>query len=177
MPGLYHPYPSITYLEFSEGHKMGNHVCSGNKLKIAPFCDNFAWPICAVLHSLVVEVDLEMVWVGRDFAPDFFNNFHHPEKSAWVKVMRFFQFLEYQTDVRRYRFDNLGKLAPALQYKVLPGAGGWTCCCGNHTIIGFAHRSRAVGAPARWAGVNFPTGVNLAYWFRPNITDTSALAA
>ena len=88
VPNSSHPYPSITYWAFSERHKMGNHICSGNKLKIAHFCDNFAWPICAVLHSLVVEVDLEMVWVGRNFAPDFFTNFHHPEKSAWVKVMR-----------------------------------------------------------------------------------------
>ena len=28
---------------------------------------------------------------------------------------------------------------------------------------GATHRSRAVGAPARWAGVDFPTGINLAH--------------
>ena len=46
MPGLYLTAPtlppSISYLAFSERHKIGNHVCSGNKLKIAHFCDNFA---------------------------------------------------------------------------------------------------------------------------------------
>ena len=88
--------------------------------------------------------------------------------------MRFFQFLEYQTDVRRYRFDTLGKLTPALQYKVLPGAGGRPAA----VVIRLTHRSRAVNAPARWAGVNFPTGAYLAHcWFRQNITDTSAVAA
>ena len=41
-------------------------------------------------------------------------------------------------------------------------------CNGEQTIglthrAGATHRSRAVGAPARWAGVDFPTGINLAH--------------
>ena len=45
---------------------------------------------------------------------------------------------------------------------------GWTCHSGKRTIVlthraGATYRSRAVGAPARWAGVDFPTGINLAH--------------
>ena len=31
------------------------------------------------------------------------------------------------------------------------------------TARGLTHRPRAVGAPAQWAGVNFPTCINLAH--------------
>ena len=44
--------------------------------------------------------------------------------------------------------------------------GGWTCHSGERTIglthrAGATHRSRAVGAPARWAEFNFPRVSNL----------------
>ena len=50
------------------------------------------------------------------------------------------------------------------QFEVLPH-GGWTCYSDERTMglthrAGATHRSRAVGAPALWAEVNFPTGIN-----------------
>ena len=53
------------------------------------------------------------------------------------------------------------------QYKV-PPTGGWTSACGDQNVglthqAGATHCSRAVGAPARWAGGDFPTGINLAH--------------
>ena len=41
---------------------------------------------------------------------------------------------------------------------------------------GASHRPWAVGAPARWAGFNFPTGINLGQCSPPpHIAETSAL--
>ena len=40
---------------------------------------------------------------------------------------------------------------------------------------GATHSPRAVGAPALWAGVNFPTGINLAQCSPPHMAETSAL--
>ena len=40
---------------------------------------------------------------------------------------------------------------------------------------GATHSSRAVGAPAQCAGVNFPTGINLAQCSPPHMAETNAL--
>ena len=56
----------------------------------------------------------------------------------------------------RCRFDTPGKLTPA------------------HSA-GATHSPPAVGALALCAGVNFPTGINLAQCSPPHTTETSAL--
>ena len=132
------------------------------------------------------------------------------------------QLLEYQTDMRRCRFDTLGKSPPAPRagaptargWWVSPrpvgesdiliatgggpptGRGTWYCprpvggcqavptdkysplvlllhvggpppvaigMSDSPTGRGLTHRPRAVGAPARGAGGDFPTGINLAH--------------
>ena len=40
---------------------------------------------------------------------------------------------------------------------------------------GHTHSPRTVGGPARWAGVNFPTGINLGQCSSPHMAETSAL--
>ena len=73
----------------------------------------------------------------------------------------------------RRRFDTLGKLThdlsdslnataagiPTVQgHFIMPLIGLWD----SPAVRGHTHRPWTVGAPARWAGVNFPKSINLA---------------
>ena len=112
-----------------------------------------------------------------------------------------FQLLEYQMDVRSCKFDREVDPCPPCRsahhswavgesdrdrhssrstlkcFRAVGGpatvAMGWTIRLTHRS--GATHRSWVVGAPARWAGVNFPTGINPAHRFRPYIADKSAL--
>ena len=70
-----------------------------------------------------------------------------------------FQLLQYQTDMQSYKFDTLRKLTPAHHAqapKCSRAVGGPVAVAiglsGSATVRKHIHRSRAVGAPARWAG-------------------------
>ena len=90
-------------------------------------------------------------------------------KRQWVAI----QLLEYQTDVRRWRFDTLGKLTPA--HRAGQGRGSKKCSERWVDLLwrwrsnylthppsrGTLNCSRTMGAPAHWAGVNFPRVSNL----------------
>ena len=64
------------------------------------------------------------------------------------------QLLEYQTDMRRCRFDTLGKLTTAHSAGAPTVHGQW---------VAPAWWVSQPTAHARWAGVDFPTGINLAH--------------
>ena len=87
-------------------------------------------------------------------------------------------FLKY-VNINSSASDMLKNYPPTTQgqWKCPPLVGGPAAVADALTHrAGATHRPRPVGGPARWAGFDFPTGINLGQCSRlPHIAETSAL--